>query len=235
MKIVAIHQPNFFPWLGYFDKIHRADIFILLDDAQYPKTGGNWSNRVKILINERGSWLTAPVYRRFQGTRKINEMVFSNKENWRDKILRTLVFSYKRAYFFEETYSFIEPLIQNQEDNVAVYNSLAIRTLSDALGFPSDKVRHSSDFPVESLATQRLIDLTKFVGGSTYLCGGGAGSYQEDHIFEAANIGLLYQNFAHPSYPQYHCKNFTSGLSIIDALMNLGIDRVRQLIKKSNE
>ena len=71
MILVAIHQPNFFPWLGYFDKIRRADFFILLDDVQYPKTGaGSWSNRVKVMINGEGRWLTAPVDRSFHGTRK---------------------------------------------------------------------------------------------------------------------------------------------------------------------
>jgi len=62
MTVVAIHQPNFFPWLGYFDKIRRADVFILLDDAQYQKTGGSWSNRVKVLINGEGRWLDVLVF-----------------------------------------------------------------------------------------------------------------------------------------------------------------------------
>ena len=77
IKVVAIHQPNFFPWLGYFDKIRRSDIFILLDDVQFSKTGGVWSNRVKVLINGEGRWLTAPVERNFHGTRNVNQMFFS--------------------------------------------------------------------------------------------------------------------------------------------------------------
>ena len=51
-KIVAIHQPNFFPWLGYFDKINKSDIFIFLDDVQFPKKGGNWTNRVQLMVLE---------------------------------------------------------------------------------------------------------------------------------------------------------------------------------------
>ena len=75
-RVVAIHQPNFFPWLGYFDKIARSDVFIFLDDVQFPKTGGVWSNRVKILIGGEARWSTAPIDRSFTGTRKICEMHF---------------------------------------------------------------------------------------------------------------------------------------------------------------
>lgn len=230
MTVVAIHQPNFFPWLGYFDKIRRADVFILLDDAQYQKTGGSWSNRVKVLINGEGRWLTAPVDRNFHGTRKVNEMAFSGKEDWRGKVLKTLVSAYKRAPHFDEAYAVIEPLVQNPEINVAAYNIHTIRVLTAELGYPVNSLVRSSDFPTESSATERLIELTKHVGGHRYLCGGGAGGYQEDDAFQKAGVGLAYQNFLHPAYPQFDCDDCVAGLSIVDSLMNLGFEGVRQLI-----
>jgi hypothetical protein len=82
-RLVAIHQPNFFPWLGYFDKLARADVFILLDDAQYPKTGGTWSNRVQLLINEKPAWVTVPVVRSYHGVRQIREMRIDEQRPWR--------------------------------------------------------------------------------------------------------------------------------------------------------
>ena len=72
--IVAIHQPNFFPWLGFFDKIARADVFCLLDNVQFPKTGGTWINRVQLWINGKAAWATAPVDRSYSGVRRIREM-----------------------------------------------------------------------------------------------------------------------------------------------------------------
>lgn len=235
MTVVAIHQPNFFPWLGYFDKIHRADVFIFLDDAQYQKTGGCWSNRVKVLINGEGRWLTAPVDRSFHGTRNVNEMVFSGKEDWRNKVLKTLISAYKRAPCFDEAYSVVEPLVQNPQDNIAEYNIHAIKTLAGGLGFSLNLLVRSSDFPTDSSATERLIALTKSVGGQRYLCGGGAIGYQEDDVFQAAGIGLRYQNFLYPEYPQFGHQDGVMGLSILDALMNLGFEGVRQLMRQDSE
>jgi len=233
-RTVAIHQPNFFPWLGYFDKIMRSDVFILLDDAQYQKTGGSWANRVKLLINGDGQWVTAPVKRNFHGTRKINEMVFSDKYDWRGKILKTIVTEYKRAYYFDEAFSIIQPLVMNPEANVAEYNIYAIKTLATQIGCPCRLFFRSSDFSTDLTATERLIELTKHVGGSHYLCGGGAAGYQDDKAFQKSGINLVYQNFLHPTYPQVVLKDFLAGLSVLDALMNVGIDRARQMMHQDN-
>ena len=75
-KTVAIHQPNFFPWMGYFEKISRSDVFVFFDDVQFPKKGGSWSNRVKLLVSEEARWVTAAIDRSYSGTRTIREMFF---------------------------------------------------------------------------------------------------------------------------------------------------------------
>lgn len=232
MRIVAIHQPNFFPWLGYFHKIHLADVFIFLDDVQFPKSGaGVWTNRVKTQVNGEGRWLTAPVDRGFQGTRNINQMFFSNKEDWREKMLKTLYSSYKRAPYFDETYSLIQPLIKFPQDNISDYNIHAINALNLILGYSAKSLIRSSDFLTEYSSTERLIDLTKAVGGDAYLSGGGAGGYQKDEVFENSGVSLIYQDFLHPVYPQFTGNDFIPSLSIIDALMNLGPEGVRFLFK----
>lgn len=230
MTAVAIHQPNFFPWLGYFDKISRSDVFIFLDDVQYQKTGGSWSNRVKVLINCEGRWLTAPVDRSFHGSRYINEMEFSSKENWRSKLIKSVASTYKRAPFFDEIYLVIGPLIQNPENNVAEYNIHAIKTLISALGYSTKSIIRSSDLRTESSSTERLIELIMGTHGQTYLCGGGSGDYQEDEAFDNAGIKLKYQNYLQPTYTQFGSQHFVAGLSIIDALMNLGFEGTRKLI-----
>lgn len=76
----------------------------------------------------------------------------------------------------------------------------------------------------------RLIELTKSVGGDRYLCGGGAGDYQEDDAFQKAGVGLVYQNYLHPAYPQFAREDCVGALSIVGALMNLGFEGVRQLM-----
>src|SRR5256885_16256985 len=87
--LVAIHQPNFFPWLAYFDKIARADIFVFLDDVQYEKTGGTWSNRVRLLISGQAAWATMPIRRDYHGVRAANDMAIHNPQAWRGQQLMT--------------------------------------------------------------------------------------------------------------------------------------------------
>lgn len=101
-RIVAIHQPNFFPWLGYFDKIARSDTFIFLDDVQYPKTGGVWSNRVKMLVAGEPRWVTAPITRTFHGLAKINEIEWADDQTWRVKLIKTLAANYSKAGHYRE-------------------------------------------------------------------------------------------------------------------------------------
>lgn len=230
MKAVAIHQPNFFPWLGYFDKIRRADVFVLLDDAQYQKTGGTWSNRVKLLINGEGRWLTAPIDRGYHGTRAINEISFSDKEDWRGKALKTIQGAYGRAPYFAEVWAVIEPLINNPVQNLAEFNVLSITAISAALGLDTTRLVRSSSIPTDALATKRLIELTRSVGGGKYLCGGGAGGYQEDLAFLEEGLELVYQEFSPQAYPQHGTKEFVPGLSVIDAAMNLGWQGVSRLL-----
>ena len=97
----AIHQPNFFPWLGYFNKIARADVFIVLDNVQHTKTGSNWSNRVKLFISAEPRWVTAPISRPAHGTIALNQVEWANLP-WREKLLKTLATNYQVAPFYDE-------------------------------------------------------------------------------------------------------------------------------------
>ena len=221
--IVAIHQPNFFPWLGYFDKIACCDAFVILDDVQFPRTGaGAYSNRVKVFISGEPRWVTAPISRNHSGVRNINEMEFSADQPWRDKILRTIEMNYKKATFFEEMFSFVEVLINNSENNIAEYNSKAVLSICEELGFRQDKLFWSSKLAHKGDSNELLVSLTKAVGGDTYMCGGGAGGYQDDAVFASAGIELKRQNFQHPEYPQHNSPPFQAGLSIIDVVANIG-------------
>ena len=98
--IVAIHQPNFFPWLGYFDKLARADVFIALDHVQFPKTQGNWGNRVQLLVGGKAKWTTVPIRRDYHGVRRFDEMLIADEEPWRKGMLQTLRTNYGKAAAF---------------------------------------------------------------------------------------------------------------------------------------
>ncbi len=234
MSIATIHQPNFFPWLGYFDKIQRCDKFIVLDDVQFPKTGGGWSNRVAVNIQGQSRWITAPINRP-NGLWKINETTFQNT-NWQDKIIKTLQANYSKAPYFKENKYFIFELIKFKENNLSQYNLNSILKICEYLNINIDnKIVLSSSYGFESSSNELLIELTKAAGCDTYMSGGGASEYQNDKLFEEKGLNLTYQNFKHPYYSQANTKEFIKGLSIIDILMNIGIKETQKIIKGENE
>jgi hypothetical protein len=232
-KMVAIHQPNFLPWLGYFDKLVRSDTFIILDNVQFPKTGGTWINRVRILVNGQPVWCTLPIVRAYHGTRRISEMEINDSTSWRDKLLKTLQMNYNRAPFFKSVFPFLEELISQPTGSLAEYNIISIRSISQRLGLDTSKFIIGSTLNVTGAATELLISMVKAVGGTSYLCGGGAGGYQDDDLFDAHCIELVYQDFNHPTYLQIGADQFVPGLSIIDCLLNCGWDGTRKLINAS--
>ena len=232
--IVSIHQPNFFPWLGYFDKLNKSDIFILLDDAQFPKTGaGTMSNRVRILNNGEPHWITASVDRSATGKRAINEVKFRNDLHWREKIIGRIKHEYRSSAFFLEVFDFLCPLIQNKEACIAQYNYTAISSICQKIGLDSSKIRWSSNVSHEGLSNAMLASLTKNVGGSVYLTGtGGASDYLQESVFEDQGLQLESQRFDHPIYAQENSDKFVAGLSIIDALMSVGFEGGAKMFSK---
>lgn len=220
--ICAIHQPNFFPWLGYFDKIQKADVFVFLDEVQYPKSGsgsGSWVNRVKIDIQNTARWVGCPL-RHKHGSFPIRQAEIDEDQPWRKKLLRTLEMNYKKASAYSEAMALLTPLITYSAENLADFNIHAIRRLSAYLGLPSEFVCQS-ELSASGHATELLIAITKKVGADTYLCGGGATGYQDDELFSASGVKLAYQNFVPQPYGPTN--QFIPGLSIIDYLM-CGLD-----------
>ena len=229
MKIVAIHQPNFFPWLGYFDKIIKSDIFVFLDNVQYTK--GSWINRVKIINQGQPTWITCPAS--FNLGQSIKDVKITDKEWFSNKLIRTINFNYSRAPFYTNVSSIIFEMIRHDELNLSEYNIRIIQNLCDLLKIKTD-FKLQSDIKTEKSSTDLLIEIIKSVSGDAYLCGGGATDYQEDEKFAKSGIELIYQNYNHPVYEQFNVVSFVPGLSIIDALMNCGIEGTKDLLYKSS-
>jgi WbqC-like protein family len=220
--LVAIHQPNFFPWLGYFDKIRRADVFIFLDQVAYPRAGsggmGSWVNRVRLNIQGEARWITCPLQRMTQGA-PILAAAIDDKQFWRRNLVRTLETNYRRARRFDETMALLRPLIEAPRANLAAFNISATGAIAARLGANARFVRQS-ELPHEGAATALLVSLVKAVGGDAYLAGGGAEGYQQDELFEAHGLRLVAQNFMPASYGP--AEAWLPGLSAIDYLMHDG-------------
>jgi hypothetical protein len=230
-RVVAIHQPNFLPWLGLFDKVARADVFVLLDSVQFPKSGaGTWINRVKLLMAGEAKWLTVPVDRAYHGTRLVREMRISNVIPWREKMLEAIRHNYVRTKWFSQVFPLVESVIGQETNLLSAFNEQGIRELTAALDLPHGEFVRSSDLSVSGEATDLLASVTKAVDGTTYLSGDGSGDYLEEQTFADAGLGLVYQNFVHPVYLQVGTEEFIPGLSVIDALMSCGFAGVRSLL-----
>lgn len=199
--VVAIHQPNFFPWLGYFDKLARADTFVLLDTVEFSK--GSRTNRVEVLVGGQPHWITAPVQRAGIGG-PIRDVRIDDGRDWRTKITKTL----RQNYAHAAALPLIEELVGHREERLAAYNAHAIRRLAAELGTRAAIVT-ASDLDAEGRATELLIGIVRAVGGAAYLAGGGAGGYQEDERFADSGIELIAQDFDAPH-----------GLSIIHSLLS---------------
>jgi hypothetical protein len=228
-RICAIHQPNFFPWLGYFNKIARSDVFVVLDDAQHQKTGSNWTTRVKLLLAGQPQWVGGPVCRPAHGTIRIDQLQWDDSQPWREKMMRSIALNYRRCAHFTETVTLIEPLVMNPQPTVAAYNLYAIGILMQALGIATPLVL-ASGFAVAESSNARLALLATHVGADTYLAGGGAQAYQDDAVLAAHGLAVRSQGFQSRAYPQRGLESFVAGLSVIDVLMQVGIAGARSLL-----
>lgn len=225
--VVAIHQPNFFPWLGWFHKLARADVFVLLDDVEFSR--GSYINRTRLLVNGEPVWMTAPVVRTGTGNQAIRDTRINEATPWRQKMLKTLENTYRRAPAFDEAYPVIRELVGSSCDMLAGYNEQALMGVAEALGLPTSRFVRSSAFDCTARATERLVQLVTALGGTAYLSGGGAAGYQEEKYFDDAGIDLLPTGFVARPYPQ-RSEQFVPGLSVLDAVMNVGFAETRALL-----
>lgn len=224
--VVGIHQPNFFPWLGFFEKISRSDIFVFLDKVQYSRR--SWSNRVKVINKMKPSWITCPIYHtgKFQC---LNEVKIDENQQWDNKFKTILDINYSKSDYFTDNFEFICKMIDDKENFISKYNIKNIKKICELLNIETEFYLQS-DMNTTKKATGLMIEITKQVDGTAYLCGAGSANYQDDDMFSESHITLIHQNFVHPIYSQIISGNFIPGLSIIDVLLNCGVEGTKKLL-----
>ncbi len=230
--IAAIHQPNFLPWLGFFDKIVRADIFIFLDHTSTRTTTAAWTKRVQVICNQSPCWLTVPLKQNIglEGLGPINEMRISGEEKYRDKHLKTIRHNYGKSPFYDKTLGLLDYFYNFESDFIAKKNISFVTKLCEHLEINRTFIK-SSELNCKKSSTELMAEICQKVGADTYLYGiGAATNYQENEILEEAGIKPMEQNFVHPVYNQFNLPEFIKGLSIIDVLMNCGIEGTKRLI-----
>lgn len=234
---VAVHQPNYLPWLGFFNKIARSDIFILLDTVQFARRG--YTHRVH-LFNTRGDphWITQSVRRQQFEQEVIHQMHFADMY-WADKHLRTFKQVYHKSPYFEAVFAVISEHLSVVEDHLSTMNGNLIRAIARSVGL-STRILYASEMEIGPFHTpsERIARLARHVGAQRYLSGAGGRAYNDPQVFDQYGIELMYSSFPNKPYPQVYpgvAPEFVAGLSVVDALFNLGFDGVADLLMSPGE
>lgn len=215
--LVGIHQLHYIPWLRYFEKIARSDVFIVLDNIQFNKNG--WQNRNKIKSAAGVLTLTVPVFETF--AQNLDQVRIRCDLPWRRKHWRSVHQSYNKAPFFSHYAGFLEHTWSQDWRMLNDLNRHMLPFFLGALGITTPVV-FASGVNVPGTATERLVNLIKSVGAGAYYSGAYATEvYLDARMLEDAGIGLELQHWRAPVYPQLH-GGFVPDLSIIDLLMNCG-------------
>ncbi len=216
--LIAIHQPNYLPWLGYFDKIARADRFIFLDRVQFAK--GGYTNRVQIARDGAARWLTQPVRHHFG--QPIANVAFADPA-WPAKHLDAMRSAYAGAPAFAEVWPVLKDFYAAiPASGLAAANAYLVTALARKLGFSTQFIAESALDVGGTRADDRLIALVRACApDAAYLSGAGGHKYQDPAKFDAAGVDIVYADFTHPVHDQGG-DGFVPGLSIVDALFRLG-------------
>lgn len=238
-KILTIHQPNFFPWLGFFAKLAEADTFYVFDHVAVT-TGKGWHSRVKILLNENEHWLTVPVKKKNLSGQKYFEIEINRESNFVRKHLGTIKQAYAKAPFFEEVYTFLSDIYTHDTEKLSDFNLNFIEKLSNHIGLINSILRTSSlisDFPeLNHLKGNELVlRLAELSKCHIYVSGGGCQEFINPYSFEEKDIKFNFQKFNLQSYEKISSYNAIPGLSVIDNLMHLGFEGVKDLISQIND
>lgn len=218
MRRVCIHQPDFVPYLGFFDRLLDSDVFIILDDVQFSKHG--WHHRDKIKTATGAAWLTLPVQAASLGTLIMNMDLSKDRQKWFENHANKLYENYRKARFYNEFSEVIFNIYKNKETSLSKFNMEFIRLFLSFFEIDVEIVM-SSDLKCSGGKNERLVALLKAVEGTHYISGTGAIDYMKPEIFNDAGIILEIQDFKHPSYPQQH-GDFLPFLSCLDVLFNCG-------------
>jgi hypothetical protein len=229
--IVSGHQPNYLPWLGFFDKMRNSDLFIIEDDVQFERQG--FTNRNKVKTIDGVKWLTVPVHHE-NVPLKISQVQIANssEHSWALRHWLTLKHSYCKAPYWQDYSSFFEDAYARKWDKLIDLNLHLIRGIMKFFDIQTPLVMGSS-LGVKGKKSELIIAQCKAVGGDMQLAGIGGKGYIDTKRFEEEGIRLCFQNFEQPYYPQLHGE-FAYNLSVVDYLFCSGVNEWKKLLFRQN-
>jgi hypothetical protein len=228
MKTVVIHQPDFLSYPGFFHRFLNADLWVILDTAQFVSgTSRSWQNRDKIKTAQGEKWITVSVQKAPVGT-AIKEILLSESD-WRRDNINLIYNSYSKAPSFNEVIPYINDLYRLECKKLMEFNLKSSEVLMRLFDIKIETELASNLCP-EGKSNELLVDILQKVNADRYLSGVGAKAYYDPAPFTNAGIEVIWQDFKHPVYPQLY-GDFIPYLSSIDLLFNCGINKSKEIIR----
>lgn len=221
MTIVGIHQPNYLPYLGFFDKMKKSDIFVIYGDAQFEKSDFQHRNRIRIYHGYK--WLTVPVEKKHIPINEIrikNEVATWKGVRWSDAHFKDIRDNYKDTPFYSVYEEQIKRIYEKTYDKMVDLNMELITFLIKAFAIDVEMV-FSTELGFTSKSTERLVEIVEALDGDVYLSGPNGKDYLNVSLFENKGIKVDFQHFKHPVYKQRY-EGFVPNMAAIDALFNVG-------------
>jgi hypothetical protein len=215
---VVVLQPGYLPWLGFFDQLNRADVFVYYDDVQYDKHG--WRNRNRIKTQDGPRWLTVPVRHGDGGFPRIVDVEIDGRTPWARKHVASVRQAYARAPFLEKYMPALEELLERRWERLVDLDLACASLIAGWFGLDR-RIERSSALGIEGARSERLVNICRHFGASRYVSGDSAREYLDVAAFAAQGITVEWQEYAHPIYPQLHGP-FVPYLSALDLVLNCG-------------
>ncbi len=233
--IITIHQPEHLPWLGLFNKIAKAEKFVILDSVQFEKN--YFQNRNKILGTNGIQWIGIPVVngKHMEGS-IATTLIATDPKNikWKDKYLQTIKQSYGKHPYFNEVFPLLEKCINIDTPYFCEINIAIIKEFCDALNIHPEYIR-SKDLGIDELKSDLILDICKKVKADTYIAGPSGRDYLNMQDFEKSGIMVKFNDYVHPTYQQKKTDKFIDHLSALDLFMNVGFIEAKKIIMLNNE
>ena len=216
--IVSIHQPNYLPYIGFFQKMALSDVFVILDTVQF--SCDSFTQRTRIRTKDGSMWLTIPIEKKHY-FKPINMVPLPENDTWLKKHKLSIIANYSKCNYFDD--SFVNGYYSDytRSTNLQEFNESGISYLKKKLGIRTEIVRVSElDIKPDLKSTELLINILETLGADIYISGLGGKKYMDESHFSMRNIGLKYLEFKPFQYPQ-RWKGFEPYISTLDLVFNL--------------
>jgi hypothetical protein len=217
--IISTNQPYFLPFPGFFYKAHLSDVFIILDNVQFPR-GTTWTSRNRLKNGQGTLWLTVPVWKKGLGLQRIHEVRICHEFRWIIKHLKSLETAYAKAPYFGDHLPFIETTYRTGFKKLIEFNMAFIRYLFQQLKIETE-IKLLSELGIQTAGNQMLVEICQRLGASVYLAQRGAAKYLDPGPFRQEGVEIQLIKPPAYVYPQLWGA-FIPNLSTFDMLFNCG-------------